>query len=239
MLVLNKVILIACLSLLLTACNARVEAMKETIAYSIYGAPDVELSEAEIANLKYASQYVKLKEQPRAMVVLGFDDNNDYHWLSGENEVIVTRYGRLIRTTGLAKDSSNVHYDIRHVKNTDSDPLVCWVQQSNYQSCPKTWSTEVEVGNGSQAKRYALKTTIINTTEDTITLQNGEQVNAIKVVESATATSSNKTHQFKNIFWLDKTKQRVLKSEQGLVPGFPFVKMEELKPYPKDLKVRQ
>lgn len=213
--------------------------MKETITYSIYGAPDVELSEAEIANLKYASQYVKLKEQPRAMVVLGFDDSKDYHWLSGENEVIVTRYGRLIRTTGLAKDSSNVRYDIRYVKSTDNDPLACWVQQLNYQSCPKTWSTEVEVGNGSQAKRYTVTTEITNTTEDTVTLQNGEQVNAIKVVESATATSNSKAHQFKNTFWLDKTKQRVLKSEQGLVPGFPLLTMEELKPYPKDLKVRQ
>jgi hypothetical protein len=239
MLAFKKSLTLIFIATLLAGCNARIDAMKETIAYSISGAPDVSLSDDEIANLKYASQYIKLQEQPRAMVVLGFDDKSDYHWLSGEGEVVVTRFGRLARTSGLDKENDNIEHDIRYLAQSNNDPLKCFVTNANYKSCSKTWSTLVEVGDGSHAKRFSINSEITSVTPEVMKLKTGEQVEAIKVEETLKVSRNNRDYQFQNEFWLDKQNQRVLKSRQGLVPGFPIMTMEELKPYPADLKARQ
>ncbi|RUO71802.1 YjbF family lipoprotein [Idiomarina ramblicola] len=235
----QKSLIALLLALLMAGCGGRVDGMKETIRYSIYGSPDVTLSAEEMAKLKYASQYIKLTEQPRAMVVLGFDDNKDYHWLSGEKETVVTRYGRLVRTAGLDKGNDNIDSDIRYVRNIEQDPLKCFVQKANYKTCDKSWVSQVEIGDGSHTKRFSIKAEIKRISSTTVTLPNNEKVDAIKVEEELTATNHQTTQRFNNTFWLDSQNQRVLKSEQGLVPGFPVMQMEELKSYPVDLEARQ
>lgn len=237
--VVHKPLIILLLVLLIAACGGRVDGMKETFRYSIYGVPDVTLSPEEMASLKYASQYIKLTEQPRAVVVLGFNDNKDYHWLSGEKETVVTRYGRLVRTAGLDKGDDNIDSDIRYVHNIEQDPLKCLVQKADYETCNKNWDSQVEIGDGSHTKRFSIKTEIAGISSTTVTLPNKEKVDAIKVEEKLTATNHKTTKQFNNTFWLDNQNQRVLKSEQGLVPGFPVMQMEELKSYPVDLEARQ
>lgn len=60
--------------------------------------------------LPYASIAVSMKGMPKALLVLGKAEGEEMHWLSGDKGVLVTRFGRLIRTVGLPENITKTDF---------------------------------------------------------------------------------------------------------------------------------
>jgi hypothetical protein len=65
---------------------------------------DLPLTRADIDKIPYASIAVRMGEGSQALLILDANWGEDRHWMSADNEVIVTRRGRLVRTEGLPQD---------------------------------------------------------------------------------------------------------------------------------------
>lgn len=60
--------------------------------------------------LPYASIAVSMKNLPKALLVLGKVEGDEMHWFSGDRGVFVTRFGRLIRTVGMAENITKTDF---------------------------------------------------------------------------------------------------------------------------------
>jgi len=77
------------------------------LKYSIVGLPDIPIVREEIAKLPYATISAKIGIGPRSILVLWRRDQDDLHWISADHAVIVTRFGRVVKTYGLPENLKN------------------------------------------------------------------------------------------------------------------------------------
>lgn len=215
-------------SVSLASCGTRIDSMQETIKTGILGKPDVVLTPDEIAEQKYPMQYLTLSGQARISVALGFDDKGLYKWLSGSKEVLVTRSGRIVQTQELTINGNEK--DLEWVSNLKYDPLACMA--TSQQNCPTNWVAQVQVGNGLDAKTIDIHSQFSNKGEEVLQAPDGSQLQTTKWLETVT----NGDEVWSNWYWLEEDTHRVVKSEQQLSPAFPSIKLEEVKPYSKDLQ---
>ena len=131
---------------LVTGCNAVTGEAKRTIEYLSEQSPEANLTAEEIEAFPYTALYMNMENASQSLVVLGYVDGNNFSWVSGENETVVTRHGRIIRTIGL-------HANLRGISNLADDPLTCVVTEP--ERCPTEWERvhDFELRNGQQISR--------------------------------------------------------------------------------------
>ncbi|HCC12244.1 MAG TPA: hypothetical protein DEQ39_15395, partial [Atlantibacter hermannii] len=96
-----KRIAIITVCLLLQACSASLTGLGKSLWNSVTGQDGVTLTDDEIHNMPYASQYMTLNRGPQLFVVLAFSQDGQQKWVTQDQAMLVTQNGRLIKTTGL------------------------------------------------------------------------------------------------------------------------------------------
>ncbi|MGU0056119.1 YjbF family lipoprotein [Enterobacter hormaechei] len=64
----------------------------------MFGTPGVHLTDDELQNMPYASQYMQLNDGPQLFVVLAFDENGQQKWVTQDQATIVTQHSRIVKT---------------------------------------------------------------------------------------------------------------------------------------------
>ena len=129
-----------------TGCNAVTGEAKRTIEYLLEQSPEVNLTAEEIEAFPYTALYMNMENTSQSLVVLGYVDGDNFSWVSGENETVVTRHGRIIRTIGL-------HANLTGISNLANDPLACVITEP--ERCPTEWERahDFELRDGQQISR--------------------------------------------------------------------------------------
>ncbi len=102
--------------LLLQACSATTKGLGDSLWDSLFGTPGVQLTDDDIQNMPYASQYMQLNGGPQLFAVLAFSENGQQKWVTQDGATIVTQHGRLVKTL-LGGDN------LIDVNNLATDPL--------------------------------------------------------------------------------------------------------------------
>ncbi|WP_404401706.1 YjbF family lipoprotein [Idiomarina seosinensis] len=212
---------------LLSGCGSRIDSMQETIGYAVFGKPDVTLSAEEIAEQSFPLQYLTLGEQSRITLGLGFDDKGLYKWLSGSQEVMVTKNGRIVQTQGLVAQGQQ--QDLEWVSDLDHDPLACITAGGS--DCAQRWSAEVQLGSGLNSRTLRVNSLFSPRSIETLRAPDGTQLSVQRWQEHVTSGD----HSWSNWYWVEQQTHRVVKSEQQLSLSFPRAHSEEIKPYVRDL----
>ena len=66
--------------LLIQACSSTTKGLGYSLWNSVFGTPGVQLTDDEIQNMPYASQYVRLNGGPQLFVVLAFSEDGLQKW---------------------------------------------------------------------------------------------------------------------------------------------------------------
>lgn len=102
--------------LLLQACSGPIKGLGDSLWNSVFGTPGVQLTEDDIQNMPYASQYMQLNNGPQLFVVLAFAENGQQKWVTQDQATIVTQHYRIVKTH-LSGDN------LIEVTNLAADPL--------------------------------------------------------------------------------------------------------------------
>lgn len=119
--------------LLLQACSATTKGTGDSLWDSLFGTPGVQLTDDDIQNMPYASQYMQLNGGPQLFVVLAFSENGQQKWVTQDGATIVTQHGRLVKTL-LGGDN------LIDVNNLATDPLAKPGQIIDGATRTRTWA---------------------------------------------------------------------------------------------------
>ena len=136
--------------LLLQACSATTKELGNSLWDSLFGPPGVQLTDDDIQNMPYASQYMQLNGGPQLFVVLAFAEDGQQKWVTQDQATLVTQHGRLVKTL-LGGDN------LIEVNNLAADPLIKPAQIVDGASWTRTmgWTEYQQV-------RYATARSVFN-----------------------------------------------------------------------------
>ncbi|NUY57701.1 YjbF family lipoprotein [Salinivibrio sp. EAGSL] len=211
------------IALTITGCTQRIQDLSDSFKFAYQGFPDAQKSWDEINALPYASLYAQLDNGPRGFMVLAFVEPSDHpspnlKWLSGENEMLVTRNGRLVKTVNL------VDGNLAATHTDTPDPLSVGL---NTLSMPHTWSRTIDWQPGNHSG-YRADSTFKRRKLQNISV-NGTPVATTHYTEYVTLPALDT--QYTNDYWIANDTGKIIKSYQHLAPGLPAVTLTHLKPY--------
>ncbi len=201
----------------LTGCSQQLSQLGRDFRLALWGRQDVSMTPQQVAQLPYASAYLKVGKAPRVFVVLAFADNQQLQWVTADKSSVTTHFGRLVKTQGLGED-------IQQVTQQDTDPLSLGLLKP---ATPKQWRTVV---SWSQVLRggYDLQSVFENKGTETLTILNTPR-QAVRFDEQVTVPALGK--RYTNQYWLDPTSGQVIQSYQYMGPNMALVQFTVLKPY--------
>lgn len=179
------------LCLLLQACSGTTKGLGNALWDSVFGTPGVHLTDADIAEMPYASQYMQLDGGPQLFVVLAFSENGQQKWVTQDQASIVTQHGRIVKTL-LGKDN------LLEVSNLNADPLI----KPNQIVDGASWTRVMGWTEHGQVRYATARSEFRWAGTDTLTL--GSDVTAVRVLEEE-ITTGQKT--WTNRFWVDSEGQ--------------------------------
>lgn len=198
--------------LLLQACSATTEGLGHSLWESVFGSPGVLMTDDDIHNMPYASQYMQLNGGPQLFVVLAFTENGQQKWVTQDQAILVTQHGRLVKTQ-LGGDN------LIEVNNLAADPLI----KPNQIVDGATW-TRTMGWTEHQQVRYATAHSIFKWDgPDSISV--GSEETAVRVLDEEVTTDQAHWH---NRYWIDNEGQ-IRQSEQYLGAHFFLVKTTLIK----------
>lgn len=185
----RPVIILLCL--LLQACSETTQGLGHSLRESLFGADGVQLTDEDILNMPYASQYMQLNNGPQLFVVLAFSENGQQKWVTQDRATIVTQRGRIVKTR-LPGDN------LIEVNNLASDPLTKPNQIIDGAEWTRTmgWTEYRQV-------RYATARSVFRW-DGTDTLTLGSDVTEVRVLEEEVSTDNAS---WTNRYWVDSEGQ--------------------------------
>lgn len=185
--------------LLLQACSATTKGLGHSLWDSMFGTPGVHLTDDELQNMPYASQYMQLNDGPQLFVVLAFDENGQQKWVTQDQAMLVTRNGRLIKTTGLQDN-------LLQTGNLDADPLKSPGQIRDGASWTRLmgWTEHQQVRYATARSQFSW--------EGRDSLKTGSDITPVRVLKETVTTDQARWH---NRYWIDEDGQ-IRRSEQFL-----------------------
>lgn len=185
--------------LLLQACSETTQGIGHSLRESIFGPDGVQLTDDDILNMPYASQYMRLNGGPQLFVVLAFSENGQQKWATQDRATIVTQRGRIVKTR-LGADN------LLDVSNLEADPLAKPNQIIDGAEWTRTmgWTENQQV-------RYATARSVFRW-DGTDTLTLGSDVTDVRVLEEEVATDNAS---WTNRYWIDSEGQ-IRRSRQYL-----------------------
>lgn len=207
-------------TILLIGCSDYYHLAGDTVKYAVFGAPDAELSSQKIAELPYASAYLRVGKSAQAFVVLAYAEDNQLKWVTADHNVIATQNGRLTKTVGFGEDLTrldDLNLDPLHQGNLLKLDHIDW-------SGKMFWSTTFRSGLVFNASIKRIGTEEINISDKKYKLMRYDENMYFPHLDEY----------YTNIFWLDMKNGRVVKSQQLMGPGLAAVEFTELKSYSLD-----
>lgn len=163
----------------------------------------MQLTDDEIAGMRYASQYMSINNGPQLFVVLAYNENDQQKWVTRDRAVIVTQNGRIVKTSGLGDN-------LTETTNLGNDPLAKVKQITEGAG----WTRQIAWTEHQQV-RYATASSTFSY-DGTDTIKVGSSVTKVRVLEEeVTALGKSWT----NRYWIDDDGQ-IRKSKQYLGPGY-------------------
>lgn len=217
----------------LSGCSQRIDSLKDTVSLALFQADNIYISREKVAALPYASIYAQIEGQNQVFMVLGYTASSvsrlppskqghfKLKWLSSENQMLVTEYGRIVKTVNLKGRNLNASYSLK------ADPVALGLLKK---STPKTWRRKVD-WQPDHRLGYTLRSHFESRGESQV-MVNGKDVTAIHFIEYVSSFELN--IDFENQFWLDPLTGAVLASRQTPAPGMPPIKITLLKPYSQE-----
>tara|TARA_A100001037_G_scaffold208682_2_gene186918 strand:+ start:353 stop:1075 length:723 start_codon:yes stop_codon:yes gene_type:complete len=180
------------------------------------GMPDVDISRDLVDNIPYASISAKVGKGPRSLLILGRYEGEDLHWLSADNASVVTRDGRVVKTSGFPEN-------IRATNYHGVDPVA---RQLHRPDTPRRFSRSLDIDVDNQ---YGLIVDSEFTVYEEIQIKIIDlNLRTMVVEETNRARSINWS--FTNYYWVDVFDGFVWRSVQHIARTFPPIEIEVLKP---------
>ena len=174
--------------LLIQACSSTTKGLGHSLWNSVFGTPGVQLTEDEIQNMPYASQYVQLNGGPQLFVVLAFSEDGLQKWATQDQAIFVTRHYRIVKTL---TNGDN----LLEVNNLAADPLANPNQIIDGASWTRMmgWTEHKQV-------RYATARSVFHWKgSDSVTL--GSESTHVRILDEEITT--DQTH-WRNRYWVDE-----------------------------------
>ena len=180
------------------------------------GMPDVEVTRAIVNQIPYASISAKIGKGPRSLLILGRYDGDDLHWLSADNATVVTRGGRVVKTSGFPDN-------IRSTQYLDPDPIA---RRLHLLNAPRHFSRSMDFDAGS-LYGLVVDSEFHNRGEIEISIA---ELNLRTVLIEEVNKARTINWEFSNYYWVDVFDGFVWKSVQYISRTFPPIEIEVLKP---------
>ncbi|NUU68484.1 YjbF family lipoprotein [Enterobacteriaceae bacterium BIT-l23] len=168
-----------------------------------FGTDGVQLSDDEIQNMPYASQYVRLNDGPQIFVVLAFSENGQHKWVTQDHATLVTQHDRLVKTVGLGDN-------LVEVTNLQQDPLA----KVNQIVDGASWTRQASWTEHQQVRNATLRSTFHWDGKDS--LEVGSDVTPVRILDEKVTTDAGSWH---NRYWVDE-EGYIRKTKQYLGPGY-------------------
>ncbi|ELR63785.1 Putative lipoprotein YmcC precursor [Photobacterium marinum] len=218
----------------ISGCSQKFSDVNDTLNIALFGDTDTRLDRDDIRNLPYASIYARIGDGPQAFMVLALAETPtklgtqtqsqlqgqplQLKWLSSDKGMLVTEYGRLVKTLNLPQGN------LLSTLSQHPDPLRLGLQLPN---TPKHWQRTIDWQPGYHLG-YQLKSTF-SRRQDAVIMLNDRPVEVLYFTEDVTVNSLDIEYQ--NEFWIHPETGKVLKSKQKLAPSLPYIEITLLKPY--------
>ncbi|MZI96032.1 YjbF family lipoprotein [Vibrio sp. CAIM 722] len=197
--------------LFLSGCSENTQGLNQTLYSAIIGPEETNITQEMVDNIPYASMYTRLGDNPQALLVLGWVENNTYparlKWVAASKEMIVTEAGRIVKTVNLSNGGN-----LLSLQSTQRDPLTLGILHS---STPKHWQFTLSWMPGYHMNYQAHSTFMVGNLER-VSLPNRTE-NLIHVTETVAIDKLSVT--YTNNYWVSPTSGQVVTSQQYLYPG--------------------
>lgn len=174
--------------LLIQACSSTTKGLGHSLWNSVFGTPGVQLTDDEIQNMPYASQYVQLNGGPQLFVVLAFSEDGQQKWATQDQAIFVTQHYRIVKTL---TNGDN----LLEVNNLAADPLTNPNQIIDGASWTRTmgWTEHKQV-------RYATARSVFRWNgSDSVTL--GSESTHVRILDEEVTTDETS---WRNRYWVDE-----------------------------------
>jgi hypothetical protein len=194
-------LLLVCL--LLQACSATTKGLGSSLWHSIAGADGVQLTDDDIQNMRYASQYMSINGGPQLFVVLAYDEDGQQKWVTQDRAMINTARGRVVKTTGLGDN-------LQQVTGLAEDPLA----KANQIVDGAGWTRQMTWTERQQVRSATARSSF--TWDGTDTLKVGSSVTPVRILDEEITAAGKTWH---NRFWVD-TEGQIRRSKQFIGPNY-------------------
>ncbi|MEA1063202.1 YjbF family lipoprotein [Apirhabdus apintestini] len=194
---------IVMLCLCLQACASDTPGPGKSLWNSLFGTSGVRLTDNEIENMPYASQYVTLNGGPQIFVVLAYAENGRQKWVTQDEAMLITQRGRLVKTLGLGDN-------LISVTDTEDDPLRQPAQITN----GARWARQAMWTEHQQIRAATLRSSFHWEGKDTLSV--GPASTAVRVLKENVISERGR---WENRYWVDNEGQ-IRKSTQLLGPNY-------------------
>nr|WP_201279493.1 YjbF family lipoprotein [Cedecea colo] len=189
--------------MLLQACSATTKSLSSSLWHSIVGSDGVQLTDDDIQNMRYASQYMSINNGPQLFVVLAYDENGQQKWVTQDRATIVTQNGRVVKTVGLGDN-------LQQVTNLADDPLA----KVNQIIDGAGWTRQMAWSEHQQARMATARS--IFSWDGTDTLKVGSNVTPVRVLDEEVTAAGTAWH---NRYWVDDA-GKIRQSKQYIGPDY-------------------
>ena len=202
-------------SLLLQGCstNQSVKTLKTALSSQFGDASSFAPDYPE--KLPYASMAVRFPNLPRALLVLGKAEGGELHWYSADRGVLVTRYGRLVRSAGFAENLVRTEFSGKD-----------FLEPGGLLMPDDRLQRRIDLQGGARYGIAVNSSLRLGGEADVVVGQ--RSLRLLLVEEHCQVPTLNWS--FVNKFWVDQNRF-VWRSEQQIAPEFPMVQTEVMKPY--------
>ncbi len=178
--------------------------------------PDAEITREIVDNIPYASISAKVGKGPRSLLILGRYDGEDLHWLSADNATVVTRNGRVVKTSGFPQNLKSTRF-------LEPDPIARQLHLPNpIDHFSRSLDFDVENQFG-----LIVESEFINHGQAEIEIVD---LNLRTVLFEEVNTAQTVNWKFSNYYWVDVFDGFVWRSLQHISRRFPPIEIDVLKP---------
>ena len=212
-------VLAVCLAVPLAACSSR-DTSDWSLVYKMAtdywnGTPPVSLHDA--AAIPYASIGVQIGDGPQVLFVLATDSGSQLMWVAGRSTAVVTRDGRIVRTSGLEHDLTG---------------YIVGSMPANGESTVEAWQTPGTIAwtmDFADLSRFSVRVTCTRDPAvlETISLLE-KDIHVLHVNERCSAPLLS--WDFTDSFWVDPSSGFVWRSIQHIRPDMDPIRIDVLRP---------
>lgn len=206
-----------------SGCSSVTYDLQRTWQLYFQGQEDIVLSAEEIEVFPYTVQYARLGSRGQATIVLGYIDpvgsGYEYHWVSADQETLVTENGRVKRVSRMGD------YRILATYSGSADPIGDMVRSGVGEAA---WQRTVDYTVNGESYSVVAASQFVANGPQSLELPAGV-VNVYHVVERGQFVGvAGSTGKFVNEFWVEAD-GHVVKSRQTLAPGADELQLTQVK----------